>query len=92
MHNLLLGTAKHVLDVWKENGLLTPLQLEVIQNKIDSMQVPAHIVRMPCFGEHLPVRSEMGNNHDKYAVSVVRQGGIIAHVPRQLSRTVWHFL
>ena len=47
MHNLLLGTAKHMLDVWKENGLLTPQQLEVMQSKIDGVKVPAHIGRIP---------------------------------------------
>ena len=36
----------------------------------------------PRLGEHLPVRSETGNNHDKYAVSVIRQKEIVGHVPR----------
>ena len=49
-------------------------------------------VWMPHLGEHLPVHPEMGNNHDKYAFSIVRQGGIVGHVRRQLSQTVWHFL
>ena len=30
-------------------------------------------VRTPLLGECLSVRSETGNNHDKYAVSVVKQ-------------------
>ena len=47
MHNLLLGTAKYMLNLWKEVGLLTPDQLELIQNKIDCMQVPPHVGRIP---------------------------------------------
>ena len=46
----------------------------------------------PMLGERLSVRPETGNNHDKHAVSVVKRGGIVGHVPRELSRTVWHFL
>ena len=47
MHNLLLGAAKYTLKIWKEIGLLTPDQLGVIQNKINRMQVPAHVGRIP---------------------------------------------
>ena len=42
----------------------------------------------PLLGERLPVRSETGNNH-KYAVSVVKHGGIVGHLTRELSRIVW---
>ena len=31
----------------------------------------------PLLGERLPVRPETGNNHYKYAVSVVKHGGIV---------------
>ena len=48
-------------------------------------------VWMPHLGEHLPVPPEKRNNHDKDIVYVVRQRGIVGHVSRQLSRTVWHF-
>ena len=46
----------------------------------------------PLLGERLLVRPETGNNHDKYTVSVVKHGGIVGHLPRELSRTVWHFI
>ena len=46
----------------------------------------------PLLGERLLVRPETGNNHDKYAVSVVKHGEIVGHLPRELSRTVWHFI
>ena len=42
----------------------------------------------PRLGEHLPVRPETGNNHDKYAVFIVRQGGIVGPVPCQLLWTM----
>ena len=43
-------------------------------------------------GKRLSVRPETGNNHDKYAVSVVKHGGIVGNFPRELLRTVWHFI
>ena len=49
-------------------------------------------VRTPLLGECLLVRSETGNNHDKYTVSVVKHGGIVGNLPRELLRTVWHFI
>ena len=49
-------------------------------------------VRTPLLGERLSVRSETGNNHDKYAVSFVKHGGIVGNLPRELLRTVWHFI
>ena len=49
-------------------------------------------VWIPLLGKRLSVRPKSGNNHDKHAVSVVKHGGIVSMVPRQLSQTVWHFL
>ena len=49
-------------------------------------------VRTPLLGEHLSVRLETGNNHDKYAVSVVKHGGIGGNFPRELLQTVRHFI
>ena len=49
-------------------------------------------VRTPLLGERLSVRSETGNNHDKYAVSVMKHGGIVSNFPRELLWTVWHFI
>ena len=36
MHNLLLGTAKHMIDIWKQNGVLTSKDFEVIQESVDN--------------------------------------------------------
>ena len=47
MHNLLLGTAKHMLTVWKELKLFTPEQFELIQQKVDSFHTPVDVGRIP---------------------------------------------
>ena len=48
MHNLYLGTAKHVLkDVWVEQNLITKKHLEVIQRCVDSVHVPSNFGRIP---------------------------------------------
>ena len=44
MHNLLLGTAQHVVSVWKEHGIL---DLEKIQAKVDSFVTPSDVGRIP---------------------------------------------
>ena len=43
-------------------------------------------------GEVLQVRIEEGNVHDRYALATVRADVIVGHVPREISRTAWHFL
>ena len=47
MHNFLLGTAKHVMSLWKEKGVIDGVQLESIQDKVDRMRIPSHIGRIP---------------------------------------------
>ena len=47
MHNFLLGTAKHVMSLWKDKGVLDGMQLELIQDKVDRMRIPSHIGRIP---------------------------------------------
>ena len=47
MHNLYLGTAKHMITIWKEMGLLTSNELDIIQNRVDEMDVPHGIGRIP---------------------------------------------
>ena len=37
-------------------------------------------------GELLPVLQESSNIHDRRAVAVFRDGNIVGHVPRELSR------
>ncbi len=47
MHNLFLGTAKHVTTLWKGNGIMCESEFIKIQEKIDSVLVPARIGRLP---------------------------------------------
>lgn len=45
MHNLYLGTAKHMVRVWKEKGLIRQEDLHLIQVKIDELNVPYGVGR-----------------------------------------------
>ena len=45
----------------------------------------------PSVGEELPVVTEVGNLHEKYAACIKKDIEIVGHVPRGLSRTVWYF-
>ena len=47
MHNLLLGTAKSVMTIWKESGLLSNSSFENIQKQVDLVNLPAGIGRIP---------------------------------------------
>ena len=48
MHNLFLGTTKHIIkDVWMSNNIISPSNLQVIQERIDNMHVPADVGRIP---------------------------------------------
>ena len=47
MHNLLLGTAKHITTLWKNLDLLTNDDLCAIQEKVDNIKVPAKLRRIP---------------------------------------------
>ena len=47
MHNLYLGTAKHMVRVWKEKGLIRQEDLHLIQVKIDELNVPYGVGRIP---------------------------------------------
>ena len=47
MHNLLLGTAKHMLNVWKETGKIKPNDMELMQEKVDSFVGPSDVGRIP---------------------------------------------
>ena len=47
MHNLFLGTAKKMFTLWNENSIFTSRQLEEIERRIESMDVPSDIGRLP---------------------------------------------
>ena len=47
MHNLLLGTAKHILSVWLSIGVITKNDFLSIQEKVDAFITPSGIGRIP---------------------------------------------
>lgn len=47
MHNLLLGTAKHVLSVWKSTGVIGESHFDDIQSKVNAFVTPTDIGRIP---------------------------------------------
>ena len=47
MHNLLLGTAKHMFHKWIEDGLLKQPDLKKIQEHVDELVVPNDVGRIP---------------------------------------------
>ncbi len=46
----------------------------------------------PVLGEELLLKREEGNQHDEYAVAVLRNGAVVGHMPRCISRVSWFFL
>ena len=47
MHALFLGIAKHTIKTWKEKAILNPKKFEVSQSKVDLMNPPPNISRIP---------------------------------------------
>ena len=47
MHNLFLGTAKHVMETWMDESILTSADLQKVQEKVDAVPVPTNIGRIP---------------------------------------------
>ena len=47
MHNLFLGTAKHIMTLWKDQGILTKHHFKKMQERIGQINVPLDIGRIP---------------------------------------------
>ena len=47
MHNLFLGTAKHMVKVWRETGILDEVKLTAIEEKMKSVKLPTDLGRIP---------------------------------------------
>jgi len=47
MHNLFLGTSKHMLNLWLQLDLVTKVHFQSLQNIVDSIAVPADVGRIP---------------------------------------------
>ena len=47
MHNLFVGTAKHLMTIWKDSDILTKNHFKSIQEKIEKVNVPLDVGRIP---------------------------------------------
>ena len=47
MHNLFLGTAKWMMEMWLELSVLTRADLENEQEMVDGCKAPSNIGRLP---------------------------------------------
>ena len=47
MHNLLLGTSKHMIEVWKALNLVSAHNFATIQQCVDSFITPNDVGRIP---------------------------------------------
>ncbi len=47
MHNLFLGTAKHVMESCLEASILTAADLQKVQERVDAVNVPTNMGRIP---------------------------------------------
>ena len=47
MHNLFLGTAKRMMELWLELSVLTRVDLEHVQQKVDASNTPSNMGRLP---------------------------------------------
>ena len=43
MHNLLLGTAKYMMSVWKDESLISKSDYQNMQDTVDRIRVPVNI-------------------------------------------------
>ena len=47
MHCIFLGISKYTVKLWKESNILKERDFEMLQDKVDSMNVPPNIGRIP---------------------------------------------
>lgn len=47
MHNVLLGSAKHIMMLWKENGIIGATHFTLVQDLLDKFVTPADVGRIP---------------------------------------------
>ena len=50
------------------------------------------VVWTPVIGEELTVIPEENNDHDRHAIAVMKDGEVVGHVPRELSKILYFFL
>lgn len=47
MHNLFLGTSKHMIEVWQKANIITKKDLGIIQDRVNSIIPPSGVGRIP---------------------------------------------
>ena len=47
MHDLFLGTAKHVFETWTDTKLLPPSKLKLLQERLDRLRATSDLGRLP---------------------------------------------
>ena len=66
-------------------------QASTLESIIHGRHIYKQIWR-PLVGEILTLEREEGNNHDKFAVSLLKHTTVLGHVPQVFLRVLWHFL
>lgn len=49
MHNMYLGSAKHIIKVWLSTGTILEDSFETIQKRVDTIETPASLGKIPQF-------------------------------------------
>ena len=68
---------------------------ETLEFTLESVVRGHHIYKavwVPFEGETLAINKSLENRYDRYAVDVVNNGETVGHVPKELSKKVWHYL
>ena len=60
-------------------------QASILESIIRGRHIYKQIWR-PLVGEILTLEREEGNNHEKFAVSLLKHATVLGHVPREFSR------
>ena len=47
MHNLLLGTAKKVMTIWRDKQIISEKDLKQLQERVNAMKVPHTVGKIP---------------------------------------------
>lgn len=50
------------------------------------------VVWTPVVGEELSTQQEHGNPEDLYAVAIIKSDTTVGHIPREISKTCFHFI
>ena len=50
------------------------------------------VYKTPFIGEMLESQPDTGNEHDRYAIGMVKDGEIVGHAPKEISRIFQYFI